>query len=262
MCVERFGVDVGEVEPIVAALGESDRDQAQTTPSGAADAAIHATFEHHLDFDVEDVSLQPSGHLLEPLAFELDRTPAPLTVRGHDARVGIGGQASDEVSAVSVNRIKELVAKVTQVKEQQAPLDPRPHLQRAVVVCPLAGHLDLVRPGPSRAHHQVQLHRRRAGVLPGAGKAPRQQSVHLDHRRIGDQHVTESFQHAGVAHLARRELRHQLAQHRPKHPGQVGAESVVERRGHQRLAGHSFVGASKTGQRALAPGSESQQHRP
>ena len=131
-----------------------------------------------------------------------------------------------------------------------------------MVVRPLPGHLDLVRPGPARAHHQVQLRRCGAGVLPGAGKAPRQQPVHLHHRRIGDQHVSESFQYAGVAHLARSELRHQLAQYRPKHPGQFLVESVVERRGHQRLARHSFVGASKTGQRALTSGSESQQYRP
>ena len=57
VCVERVRVDVGEVEPILAAVGESDRDQTQTTPSGTADAAIHATLERHLDFDVEDVSL-------------------------------------------------------------------------------------------------------------------------------------------------------------------------------------------------------------
>ena len=37
-----------------------------------------------------------------------------------------------------------------------------------------------------------------------------------------------------------------FAQHRARHPGQFGAGSVVERRGHQRLARHSFVGASKT----------------
>ena len=131
-----------------------------------------------------------------------------------------------------------------------------------MVVRPLAGHLDLVRPGPARAHHQVQFRRRGARVLPCPGKPSRQQPVQLHHRRIGDQHVTESFEYAAIANLARSELRHQLAQHRPKHPGQFGAESVVERRGHQRLARDPFVGASKTGQRALASGSESQQHRP
>ena len=51
-----------------------------------------------------------------------------------------------------------------------------------------------------------------------------------------------------------------MAMLNPCHPGacQFGAESVVERRGHQRLACHAFVGPSKTGQRALASGSESQ----
>ena len=72
----------------------------------------------------------------------------PLTVGGHDARVGIGGQAGDEVSAVSINAIKELIAEVAEVKQHQPPLDPRPHLQRAVVVRPLPGHLDLVRTAP------------------------------------------------------------------------------------------------------------------
>ena len=48
-------------------------------------------------------------------------------------------------------------------------------------------------------------------------------------RRIGDQHVTESFEYAAVAHLARSELHHQLAQHRPKHSGQLGAESTATR---------------------------------
>ena len=76
------------------------------------------------------------------------------------------------------------------------------------------------------------------------------------------QHVSESFEHAAVAHLARSELRHQLTHNRPTHPGQFLAESVVERRGRRRLARHSFVGASKTGQRACASGCESRQHRP
>ena len=107
------------VEPIFAAVGESDRDQARTTPSGAPDAAIHPTLERHLDFDVEDFSLQPPGHLLEPLAHKLDGTSAPLVVRGHDARVGIGGQTGDEVTAVSVNGIKELAESVVERRGHQ-----------------------------------------------------------------------------------------------------------------------------------------------
>ena len=63
---------------------------------------------------------------IDPLAHKFDGTSAPLTVRGHDARVGIGGQTGDEVSAVSVNPIKELIAEVAQVKEQRPPFDPRP----------------------------------------------------------------------------------------------------------------------------------------
>lgn len=39
-----------------------------------------------------------------------------------------------------------------------------------------------------------QLRRCGVGVLPGAGKAPRQQSVQVHHCRIGDQRVTESFE--------------------------------------------------------------------
>ena len=35
--------------------------------------------------------------------------PAPPTVGGHDAGIGVGGQAGDEVAAVSVNTVRELV---------------------------------------------------------------------------------------------------------------------------------------------------------
>ena len=79
--VERVRVDVGEVEPTVAAVGESDRDQTQATPSGAADAAIHATLERHLDFDVEDVSLQPPGHLVVAPSDRRRRRTAPRQAR-------------------------------------------------------------------------------------------------------------------------------------------------------------------------------------
>ena len=68
LCVERVRVDVDEVEPVFIALGEPDGEKAQTAPSGAPDGAIHATLKRHLDFDVEDVSLQTPGHLPEGLA--------------------------------------------------------------------------------------------------------------------------------------------------------------------------------------------------
>ena len=91
--IERIGVDVGEVEPILGALGEANRDQAHPTANGTSGTGVDATLERHLDLDVEDLSLQSAGHLFEPLALEVDGTPAPLTVNGHDAGVGVGGPA-------------------------------------------------------------------------------------------------------------------------------------------------------------------------
>ena len=113
--VERIHVDVGEVESIPGTHGESDRDQPHATAYRAPDAGIHSWLERGLDFDVEDISLQSAGHLIDPLGVELDGGSAPSTVGGDNARFGIGQQAGDEVSAVSVNRIKELIERVAKV---------------------------------------------------------------------------------------------------------------------------------------------------
>ena len=61
--IERIGVDVGQVEPILGALGEPNRDQARTTANGTSGTGVDATVERHLDLDDEDISLQPAGHL-------------------------------------------------------------------------------------------------------------------------------------------------------------------------------------------------------
>ena len=183
-------------------------------------------------------------------------------MNGHDAGVGVGGQAGNEVSAVSVNAIKELVSKVAEVKEQQPPLDPRPHLQRTVVLRPLARHLDLVRTRPAHAHHQVKLRRGRRAIGARAGKAPRQQPMHLDHRRIGRQSVTQPLQHTTIAHITRREFPHQLREHCSKHPCETGSEPVMERRGDQRLARRTLIGPTKPRQGALGPGAEPEHHAP
>ena len=68
------------VLPILGALGKSDRDQTQATAHSASDSGIYSSLERHLDFDVEDVSLQSVGHLLEPHALEFDGAAAPLTM--------------------------------------------------------------------------------------------------------------------------------------------------------------------------------------
>lgn len=76
--------------------------------------------------------------------------------------------------------------------------EPRPHLQRAIVVRMLALHLDLVCTAPAHAHHQMQLRCRRRGILSRPGKAPLKQPMQLDHRRVGDQHVTDRFEHTAI----------------------------------------------------------------
>ena len=43
--IERIGVDVGEVEPILGALGEANRDQAHTTANGTSGTGVDATLE-------------------------------------------------------------------------------------------------------------------------------------------------------------------------------------------------------------------------
>ena len=75
--IEGIRLDVGQVEPILGALGESDRDQPQATSNGASEPGVDATLERHLDFDIEHVSLQPAGDLLEPPALEFDGPTHP-----------------------------------------------------------------------------------------------------------------------------------------------------------------------------------------
>ena len=65
-----------------------------------------------------------------------------------------------------------------------------------------------------------------------------------------------SYRHGVTPHL------HQLHEHRSKHPCELGSEPVVERRGHQRLAGRTPIGATKPRQGALGPGAESEHHAP
>ena len=166
--------------------------------NGTSGTGVDATLERHLDLDVEDLS--------------------------------------KSIRRFGQSAINELVSKVAEVEEQRPPLDPRPHVQRTVVLRPLARHLDLVRTRPAQAHHQVKLRRGRRGIGARAGKAPRQPPMHLDHRRIGSQYVTEPLQHTAIAHITRREFPHQLREHCSKHPCEAGSEPVIERRGDQRLA--------------------------
>ena len=98
LSIQRIGVDVGQVEPILGALGESDRYQAHTTANRAPNARVDASLKRHFDFDIEDLSVQSAGHLLEPFVFHVDGAPAPQTVHGHDTRVGIGVQAGGGLS--------------------------------------------------------------------------------------------------------------------------------------------------------------------
>ena len=139
--IERIGVDVGQVEPILGALGESDRDEAQATANGASGPGVDTSLERHLDFDVEDILLQSTGHLLESLALEVNGVATPPTVNGHDAGIGVGGQAGDEIAAVSVNAIKELISKVA--GGRRATTAPQPMAPSASY-----GGLSLVRPSP------------------------------------------------------------------------------------------------------------------
>ena len=120
-------VDVGQIEAVVAALGESDADQAQATARGTADAVVAATRERHFDLDIEHVALQAPGHLVEPLTRQRDGASTTAPVGGHDARIRVGGQTREEVVAVAVNGVKELVSKVPEVEEQEPPGNPRPH---------------------------------------------------------------------------------------------------------------------------------------
>ena len=59
--------------PIPGAPGKSDHGQTQTTASGTA-------LKRHLDFDIGDISLQSTGHLVEPHALEDDGASAPKSV--------------------------------------------------------------------------------------------------------------------------------------------------------------------------------------
>lgn len=72
----------------------------------------------------------------------------------------------------------------------------------------------------------------------------------------------ECLEHSVEADLAWSKLRHRLVPHRPKHPGQLGSKSLVERIGHPRSANDRFVGMSNYGRHLVASDSEFQQQRP
>ena len=64
--IEGVGLNISQVKAILGALGKSDRNQANTTANRAPDAGVDASLKRHLDFDIEDITLQSAGHLLEP----------------------------------------------------------------------------------------------------------------------------------------------------------------------------------------------------
>ena len=88
--VERLGVDVGEVEPILDALGESDCDQTQATAGCPPNARVQTTLDRHPDFQIKDRSLQPGGYLRDSFALEIDSAPATLAMDGDDESDGAG----------------------------------------------------------------------------------------------------------------------------------------------------------------------------
>ena len=89
-----------------------------------------------------------------------------------------------------------------------------------------------------------------------------QQPMELDHRRIGHHHVGELRQQSASLRLVLRDPPTQLTDHPAKEAHQFGREPVVERRRRQRRPRRSLIHPTKTGQRALPAGPESQRQRP
>ena len=146
--VERYGGDVGQVEPILGAPGESGPDQA-TRRRTMRRVPAQARCGKATSLSTSRVSrCSPVGDLVEPFVLKLHGAPAPLAMDSDDTRIGVGRQAGEEVAAVSVEAIEERVAETDQVEEQPPHPHPRPHPQRAVVFGALAAYLDRVRTAP------------------------------------------------------------------------------------------------------------------
>ena len=60
---------------VFGALG-SGRNQTHATANRALGAGVYASLERHLDLDIETISLQSVGHLLEPPGFDADGAAA------------------------------------------------------------------------------------------------------------------------------------------------------------------------------------------
>ena len=233
---------VREMGPIMGAIRGVDVDQTQAAANGGSNAGIHASLERYVNFAIEVLSLQPGGHLLEPLS--LDGAPASLTVSGYDAPIGIGRQAVDGVTAVSVNAIRELVTRVAVVKGQRPPCVLRPDLQLASVVRALLRHPEVVWSDLAHTHHQVLLSRRASGILSRAGKTPRQKFMKSHDSRASYPYVTQTLKYVTIAHISRARFWHELRQQRLGHPREFLSKPNIERRRNQRFAGHSLVGAA------------------
>ena len=168
VCIEVLRRDVGQVEPVRPAVGVAHADQTQAAPVHAPAAGADPTLEPDLHLDIEDHTREPVGHFVEPTSLKLDGASTPATMHAHDARIRARRQSRQEVAAVSVNAIKELLAEEAEVEDQQAVAYPRSHAQRAAVIGPFAGELHPLHPASGDAHHQMQLRRRGAGVRPRA----------------------------------------------------------------------------------------------
>jgi len=258
---QSLGRDVGDVKIVAAGPSVSHHHQAQSTTGSRACAQVTPAPEGHLHLGVQLVSAQP----VDDFAQAAPDDPAgfvPLGISaGHNQRVGVFLEPGDEVAAVTIDGVKQLVAEVSQVEQQQMILHPMTHLRHRSVVLAARGELDGVRSLALDAHHHVKLGRRLRVVGTARRKALLQKLVQPDERGVRQEDVSKRSQQPPAAHLGLVQRLDQLGRN-PEEHGQRHGEPIVKRQGRQLSSRALLVQAPQACQRSFPAGAKSQHHGP